>query len=343
MRRTKELRPLGRIWFDCIGKIPVKLIQGYQYVLVLVDEATGNYFVKYLRHRKDIFEAITDWKKEVEAHWSLSLGNVGLSPRVIRFASDGAGEHKSNALANFCVENGIKHDIGTAYEHAQMGKVERAIRTIWEGAEALRHSAGFPPSYWPFMVSAFVYVRNMLPNSMAGQEDDKTPYERWNKHTVSNFRELISHLRIIGCTAYAYVHDELRKRSEWRAIKGVFVGYSETNKAYLLKLDNSKKIKPFRNVYFNETEFPFRDRKETNSPEDFDLEKEMEKYTAQTISKLLLDEATDRNHDDDMSGDEGVVLDRGEDEDTDEEDFYLDENSDDVGKDGRNRSTTEDR
>jgi hypothetical protein len=46
MRRTKELRPLGRIGFDCIGKIPVKSIQGYQYVLVLVDEATGNHFVK---------------------------------------------------------------------------------------------------------------------------------------------------------------------------------------------------------------------------------------------------------------------------------------------------------
>ena len=133
---TRELRPLGRVWFDIIGKIPVKSIHGYQYTLILVDEATGQYCARCLTHRKDIFEAIAEWKKEVETHWSMTLGDVGLSPKVIRFASDGAGENKSNALADFCKENGIKHTIGTAYEHAQMGKVERAIRTIWEGGSA---------------------------------------------------------------------------------------------------------------------------------------------------------------------------------------------------------------
>ena len=42
----------------------------------------------------------------------------------------------------------------------------------------------------------------------------------------------VGHLRIFGCIAYSYVPKEKRTKLEPTVEKGVFVGYSETSKAF---------------------------------------------------------------------------------------------------------------
>ena len=66
-----------------------------------------------------------------------------------------------------------------------------------------------------------------------------------------------------------------------------------------------------------------------------DLEKEMEKYTSQTISKILLDEAIDYSKDqhNDSSDDENVIKDKADSEESDDSDVSFDNDPDDVGRD----------
>ena len=96
-----------------------------------------------------------------------------LTPKLVKFCSDGGGEFVNNTLEKFFDEHNIKHSIGVPYEHAQLGKVERANRTLYEGAEAMRIFTGFPPSYWVYCIEAFCYVRNLIPVDAASGQGEK--------------------------------------------------------------------------------------------------------------------------------------------------------------------------
>ena len=268
--RRRATRPLERVWFDIIGKIPVKGVGGYQYVLVFVDEFTGMYFVEFLKEKSELYDTVINFKLRAEKHWHGKnvFGVLDVYPEIISLCSDNAGENTSHKLTKFLDDHHIKHQLMTPYEHEQMGKVERANRTIWEGSESIRFNAGFPANRWPDMVRTFVMIRNMLPNNMNKLNDgindlNKTPYEIWHNYDRANFKQLTKHFRVPGCTAYAFIPNELRKRTSKRVIKCVFLGYADDMKACtLLTLDGSRFNA--RNVYFNETEYPYRNLTKSN-------------------------------------------------------------------------------
>ena len=112
------------------------------------------YFTELLRRKSEVSPLIMKFKEQAEMHWKRQVGNSVISPRLVKFCSDGGGENTSNTLGKWMEENSIKHDIGVPYDHAQLGKVERANRTLYEGAEAMRIFAGMPPSYWVYCIPA---------------------------------------------------------------------------------------------------------------------------------------------------------------------------------------------
>jgi hypothetical protein len=253
--RSTVSRPLERVWFDVIGPVPVLGQGGFKYILTLVDEHTGMYFVFPIRKKSDVETMIQGFVTEQERHWKSKFGDAALSPQLVKFCSDGGGENIKNTLALWLNEMGIKHDVGVPYDHSQLGKVERANRTLYEGSEAMRIFAGFPPSYWPYTVRAFCYLKNLVPNHMTKQvaEHDLSPFERWHQHQSSNFAVAIKHLRVIGCTAYVFIPKVRRLRGDKKCVKGILVGYSDEQKAYLILV--GKVVVKARSVYFNETEF----------------------------------------------------------------------------------------
>ena len=231
-------------------------MRGEQYVLVFVDEFTGMYFAVCISKKSQVYEEVLKFKLKAERHWRGKhiFGNLDVSPEIITLCSDGAGENIQNKLADFLDANQINHELMVPYDHEQMGLVERANRSIWEGAEAMRHHAKLPPSFWPDMVYAYVYIRNMMPNGTRVCIDSgKTPFEIWHNHERGDFAKLTSHLRVIGSVCYAFVPHELRNRTQKRVVKGYLVGYAKNMKAYIISSKNGVRFQA-RNVYFNETE-----------------------------------------------------------------------------------------
>jgi hypothetical protein len=297
--RRKATRPLERVHFDIIGKMPVEGMRGERYTLVFVDEKTGMIFAYHLRNKSEVFEKVLKFKMDAEKHWrgKYIFGSIDVSPEIIALCSDGAGENTSNRLSSFLDQNHIKHELMVPYEHEQRGLIERANRTVWEGAEATRHSANLPPNTWPEMIDAYVYVRNLMPNNTANDENGKSPFEVWNNHEIGNFKSLTKHLRVIGCTAYAFVPKELRNRTQKRVIKCFLIGYAKNMKAYILSSMSGVRFQA-RNVYFNETEMAKADAKRTVA-EAID-ERMLAKYMKKrNVHDQVLDEAvhTDGVHD----------------------------------------------
>jgi hypothetical protein len=122
---------------------------------------------------------------------------------------------------------GIRHELSAHYCQWQDGKVERFIRTVWEGAEAMRKAAGAPDRYWPFSLSAFVHAQELLP-----RRTKESPWEAW--HGVSkSLHAPIRHLRVWGTLCYFLIPKALRKKLDDHARKCLFVGYSTNSKAYV--------------------------------------------------------------------------------------------------------------
>ena len=72
-----------------------------------------------------------------------------------------------------------------------------------EKAEAMRHDACLPPSWWEFAVEHALHVYNRTP---VRRLKWCTPYELINGKTPS-----IEHLRVFGCGAYVFIPKDVRK------------------------------------------------------------------------------------------------------------------------------------
>jgi hypothetical protein len=67
--------------------------------------------------------------------------------------------------------------------------------------------------------------------------EDMTPEEAF-----TGVKPEVSHLRIFGSPVYVHIPSEKRTKLEPSSEKGIFVGYSETSKAYRVYIPRQRKV-----------------------------------------------------------------------------------------------------
>ena len=113
-----------------------------------------------------------------------------------------------------------------------------------ERVRCMLDDAGLSKKYWAFAVSVAVYLKNRTPTrSVVG----KTPYEAWHGRQPS-----LKHLRVFGCLAFVHVPKEKRKKLDYRATPGIFVGYSISTKQYFVYDSLARTLHRSRDVVFRE-------------------------------------------------------------------------------------------
>ena len=80
--------------------------------------------------------------------------------------------------------------------------------------------------FWGAIVLCAVYLRNRSPSHAL---NNKTPCKMWHGRIPS-----VIHLRVFGSNCYALIPNEQRNGLGVRSRKCIFVGYSNTSKAYCL-------------------------------------------------------------------------------------------------------------
>jgi hypothetical protein len=88
-----------------------------------------------------------------------------------------------------------------------------------------------------------VYIQNSCSHAIL---KDKTP-----KEVFVGIKPEVGHLRIFGCPVYIHVPKEKRKNMEPSGKKGVFLGYSENSKAYMIYVLGQREIEVRRYVTFH--------------------------------------------------------------------------------------------
>ena len=257
-------RPLERVHFDLSGKIPVTGVGGETGFLMIVDEFTEQFFPVLVTSKAEVGKALMSFKVAAERHFQQELGEIVLMSGL---RSDRERVNDTYGIREWCVDNGIRHEFSAAYSQWQNGLCERAIQTVWQGAEAMRKDARAPGKWWPYSLLAFAYTRNLL----ALGESDRSPYEKWWGVTVP-LEKRLRRLRIWGCKAYSHVPEQLRKKGDDKARVCVHLGYAPTTKAYILMDINTGEVfTSTASVGFDETKRPFL---EDNPPDSATLQDE---------------------------------------------------------------------
>src|SRR5438046_4765000 len=117
--------------------------------------------------------------------------------------------------------SGIIHETTAPYSPDQNGVAERANRTIMERVKAVIAEAKLDKRLWMEIADTVVYLKNHSPTTSL---DRKTPYKAWYGRKPD-----LSHLRILGSTAYVHVPKEKRTKLDTHSHKGILVGYGGTN------------------------------------------------------------------------------------------------------------------
>jgi hypothetical protein len=162
-------------------------------------------------------------------------------PRIFR--SDGGGEFVSNSFDNWLSSQGILHQTSAAHTPQQNGVAERDNRTTVEAVRTELHAKCIPLHLWPAAVHYTIYTQNrILRDGFAS-----TPYEHWDGKKPN-----VSHLRVFGTRVFLHIPEADRRKLDPKTIEGLFIGYSETVKAYLIYVPKSQKVITSREVIFME-------------------------------------------------------------------------------------------
>ena len=97
---------------------------------------------------------------------------------------------------------------------------------------------------WVEAARIAMYMQNKSSHRVLG---NKTPEEMFSREKPE-----VSHLRIFGCPVNIHVPKEKRSKLEPSGRKGIFIGYSESSKAYRVYIPGFRHIKTRKDVTFDE-------------------------------------------------------------------------------------------
>ena len=213
-----------------------KSIGGSKYFVTFIDDFSRCCAVYFLKHKSEVMDKF----KAYQARVASSGEKIGT------LKSDQGGEYLSQQFKDYLTAQGIHHEFSAAYTPQQNGVAERMNRTLCESARSMLFHAGLDKKFWAEAINTAAYLRNRIPTTSHGT----TPYEKWHNRSPS-----LDHLRVFGCTAYAFIPEQFRTKLDKKCDKMIFVGYSVKSKAYRLYDKLTNKVLERSDVTFNENEF----------------------------------------------------------------------------------------
>lgn len=212
---------------DLCGPMSDATLSGFSYFVTFIDDYSWKTWIYFLKTKEsdEVLNRFKEFKELVENQTERRI-------RVLR--SENGGEYTSGGFVDFCGGGGIKREFTVPYNLQQNGVVERKNRTIVSAARAMIHDQGLQMYLWAEACGTVVYVQNRSPHRRLG---DITPEEAFIGENLE-----ISHLRIFECPVYIHVPREKRTKLDPAWKRGIFAGYSESEKAYRIYIPDQRKM-----------------------------------------------------------------------------------------------------
>jgi len=149
-------------------------------------------WISLLKKKSDSKAASKQFIAMVKTQYNMTIGE---------WMTDNGGEYVDRDYVKLLKDEGIEIQWSVPSQLQMNGRAERFNHTINEKAESMRHQACLPDSWWEFSVLHVNYLYNRTPVRCL---DWQTP-----KGYLDEFKPDLSHLRILGCGAYVFIHKDL--------------------------------------------------------------------------------------------------------------------------------------
>ena len=149
----------------------------------------------------------------------------------------------------FCAKSDIIHETSCVYTPQQNGIAERRVRLVQEKGRVLLIQSNAPFFLWGEAMLIVTYLANRIASHILG---NRSPLKLISQHLPLIKLGNDLQKRVFGCECYVHLYPNQKNKLSSRAIKCVFIGYSNTQKGYKCYFPTIKKIIVFRDVTFNE-------------------------------------------------------------------------------------------
>ena len=181
------------------------------------------------------------------------------------FRTDNAKDFYNNELQEFFEQEGIRHETSCPYTPQQNGLAEKKIGDLMDKCRTLIEQAHLPKNLWGFAAMTAVYLINRLPTTVLHL---KSPIdvleEKFPKVRLRNGLKP----RIFGCVSYVHTPHWSPDKLSAKALKCVFIGYSNTQKGYKCYHPLTRRVIISKDIVFDENRFYYQPNTEVNNEQD---------------------------------------------------------------------------
>ena len=229
-------RPFDLVHCDVWGPTPHTSPTGGKYYMVFVDDYTRASWTYILKSRKEVFSRVQHFLLEIITQYETMV-------KILR--TDNALEFTQKAIEELYLAHGIVHQTTCPYTSQQNGVAERKHRHLLDIIRTLLLAMRVPQYLWCEAVLTATYLVNRLPSAALR---GAIPLQR-----LTPAADLFSlPPRVFACTAFVQDHTPGLSKLAPRAQKGVFVGYSRTQKGYRVYFPDRRQYITSADVTFHE-------------------------------------------------------------------------------------------
>ena len=233
--------PGERIFSDVWGKARTRSLEGAEYFISFIDDATRMVTVMFMKVKSEAAGHIKQFVNEIERRFDRKT-------KYLRF--DNGKELVNAEMKKWAAERGIIIETTAPYSPSQHGTAERMNRTLLELTRAMLIGAALPPSLWAEAVAHATYIRNRSPTRALG---NGTPFEAWHGK-----RPDVRHFQEFGRDVWILRQGEKPSKLEPKSYRMKFVGFLDAKRAIRFYDPAKRSIRESRNFAFGD-EDPRRD------------------------------------------------------------------------------------
>jgi tyrosine-protein phosphatase YwqE len=196
------------------GKYSVSSINGFQYYLLMVDDASRYVTVEFLKLKDQAAQKVKNYFTHLEVQ--------GRTPKAIHI--DRGHEFVNDSLLEWLYSKGMEVHMTAPHSPSQNGVAKQMNRTLEELARAMHLAADLPVFLWEQAIAHVAYVQNRAYSSAV---KTTTPYKHWHGHKLD-----ISHLREFSAPVWILLQGQkVQPKMEAKSKRRALVRYEDGSKS----------------------------------------------------------------------------------------------------------------